>query len=448
MKKFVAFLCSLLVVSTALTVFEYSQSSSIESKYYDSVGNILSTEKYKSLPLQEQALKRKDTVFIFGSSELAKLHNPFRPIKFFENKKDGFQINSIGAAGYKSIMHAMNFGAIADKLKGHKLVFVISPQWFDRTGTGITTFHANYSEDMFYAFMFNNNIKAAYKRQMAKYVLRIVDCKYRKNLPVSKKGGLRPTTDNIKKLSQFYKAMRQKNLKDKNAQLAPPKDPNGDDLNLIRIYCNLYLGNNVLDKAKFALMKPYFYARYKALNIKSEMNSIVLLDTDKTQKNKKKHIAPKKTSFNWTALLKKAEERGNKVANNNPFGMDNGIYRRNLKGNIKYFKGIYKNITYTNSPEYGDFKLLLDICKSNGIKPLFVNVPVNGPWYDYCGFDRGRRQKYYNKIRKIIKAYNFDLADFSDHEYDKYFLKDASHLGYKGWVYVNEAIDKYYHNKF
>lgn len=29
-------------------------------------------------------------------------------------------------------------------------------------------------------------------------------------------------------------------------------------------------------------------------------------------------------------------------------------------------------------------------------------------------------------------------------EYEDYFLKDVMHLGWKGWVYVDEAIDKYY----
>ncbi|MED0819055.1 D-alanyl-lipoteichoic acid biosynthesis protein DltD, partial [Bacillus paranthracis] len=33
------------------------------------------------------------------------------------------------------------------------------------------------------------------------------------------------------------------------------------------------------------------------------------------------------------------------------------------------------------------------------------------------------------------------------HEYDKYFLKDTIHIGWKGWVYFDEEIQKFYQNK-
>ncbi|PEC93295.1 hypothetical protein CON17_30125, partial [Bacillus thuringiensis] len=33
------------------------------------------------------------------------------------------------------------------------------------------------------------------------------------------------------------------------------------------------------------------------------------------------------------------------------------------------------------------------------------------------------------------------------HEYDKYFLKDTIHLGWKGWIYFDEAVQKFYSEK-
>jgi len=35
-------------------------------------------------------------------------------------------------------------------------------------------------------------------------------------------------------------------------------------------------------------------------------------------------------------------------------------------------------------------------------------------------------------------------ADFSDKEYEKYFLKDIMHMGWKGWVYFDEAVFNFY----
>ncbi|MBQ8338212.1 MAG: hypothetical protein IJY33_03625, partial [Oscillospiraceae bacterium] len=33
----------------------------------------------------------------------------------------------------------------------------------------------------------------------------------------------------------------------------------------------------------------------------------------------------------------------------------------------------------------------------------------------------------------------------SGYEYEEYFLCDTMHLGWKGWLKVNEEIDKFYH---
>ncbi|MXV42431.1 D-alanyl-lipoteichoic acid biosynthesis protein DltD, partial [Bacillus subtilis] len=76
--------------------------------------------------------------------------------------------------------------------------------------------------------------------------------------------------------------------------------------------------------------------------------------------------------------------------------------------------------------------------------PMFVTIPVNGKWYDYTGFPKKGRTDYYKKVNKQIRAKGFQVADFSGHEYDPYFMKDTIHIGWKGWVYVDKAIDEFY----
>ena len=142
--------------------------------------------------------------------------------------------------------------------------------------------------------------------------------------------------------------------------------------------------------------------------------------------------------------LKRASEIAESKSNNNKFGMDNNAYNHAIKGNLHKIKGSMKNDSYKVSPEYEDFKLLLDVCKEQGIKPLFLNIPVNGKWYDYAGFNKNDRLAYYKKINTMVNSYGFEVADFSKYENENYFLMDSSHLGWKGWVYVNETIDKYY----
>ncbi|RCK13051.1 hypothetical protein DT075_01770 [Bacillus licheniformis] len=66
-------------------------------------------------------------------------------------------------------------------------------------------------------------------------------------------------------------------------------------------------------------------------------------------------------------------------------------------------------------------------------------VPVHGKFYDYTGFPKKGRTDFYKKIKKEIEQEGFQVADLTNHEYDPYFLKDTLHLGWKGWVYVDQG---------
>jgi Protein involved in D-alanine esterification of lipoteichoic acid and wall teichoic acid (D-alanine transfer protein) len=44
----------------------------------------------------------------------------------------------------------------------------------------------------------------------------------------------------------------------------------------------------------------------------------------------------------------------------------------------------------------------------------------------------------------MIQEKGFTVADFSDKEYEKYFLKDIMHIGWKGWVYVNQSLVQFH----
>ncbi len=57
---------------------------------------------------------------------------------------------------------------------------------------------------------------------------------------------------------------------------------------------------------------------------------------------------------------------------------------------------------------------------------------------------RKRPHRLLQKVNKQIRAKGFQVADFSGHEYDPYFMKDTIHIGWKGWVYVDKAIDEFY----
>lgn len=365
----------------------------VEGSYYDEIGDIYgSALKNQGLALQRESASRGDNLLIFGSSELGSIQKPFYPVDFFAGKKDGFQVNLIGRGYSQSIIHAVNIGALGAELKNKKIVFIISPQWFSESGLRPGEFNMNFSELQFYTFMFSNELDKDIKIDAA---------------------------NRMKKLAGT-----------------------NNEFSHIKIYCDLYAGDNILGTASLMLLMPYYKFKYYLLSIKDKIKTGDLL---KLYSGKTEIIKPSEASFDWEDEKRKAVEKGRQEANNNEYLIENGYYDMYIKKDFKAYKGSFKNASYLKSPEYDDFKILLETCKNLGVKPLIISVPVHGKWYDYCEFSKKDREEYYKKINEIVASYGFDVADFSGHEYDNYFLKDIMHLGWKGWVYVDEAIDRFYH---
>ena len=80
------------------------------------------------------------------------------------------------------------------------------------------------------------------------------------------------------------------------------------------------------------------------------------------------------------------------------------------------------------------------MCQETGLEPLVVVSPISGPYYDWVGIDEQTRRSCYDHILQICSSYGVAVADFSDKEYEKYFLNDQVHFGWTGWVDAEEAI--------
>ncbi len=69
---------------------------------------------------------------------------------------------------------------------------------------------------------------------------------------------------------------------------------------------------------------------------------------------------------------------------------------------------------------------------------------VNGWYYDYTGIGVEERREFYSKLEKIAKDNGFDVLNLNNKEYEKYYLSDVMHLGWKGWLNVTEEMYKYF----
>ncbi|WP_432681045.1 D-alanyl-lipoteichoic acid biosynthesis protein DltD [Bacillus velezensis] len=374
---FVLFVGAIAVPASWLTRF-------IPEKRVEESAAALNPNMFQGLYLQNKMFEDSKYMPIFGSSELSRL-DEFHPSNYFQVNNQGFTPYLVGKGGDQSLIHAVNFAAHYQQLKGKKLVFIVSPQWFIKKGSDEQHFAPNFSSLQALDLAFNNQIDPAVKKNMMKRMLRFKVVQH----------------DAV--LSELYKGM-----------------VNGQSW-------------------KVKAVMPAAKAYYSLLEKKDLYYSMG------ETKGPERTISENLKGKSWSELKTAAAQLGERSSKSNPFYIDDASYKK-IKKKVKRVKGINKGRTYAKSVEYHDFADMLDILKDAGAEPMFVVIPVNGKWYDYTGFPKKGRTDYYKKVTKQIKAKGFQVADLSGHEYDPYFMKDTIHIAWKGWVYVDKAMEQFYKN--
>lgn len=392
MKKLMSFIISIVLFFASISLLNIFLENGIDRNYNSRISSTYgSVEKNKGITLQSIGLNRDD-LMIYGSSELG-VNIKQNPKNFFNEKKDAFIVNTVGRGNCQSLHHGINLGALENALQRKKGVFVVSIQWFFRDGISKEKFLMNFSDYQFLKLMNNNKI--------------------------SKK-------NKIKICNRIYNLV-------------------GEDSNFkdVAIYCDLYKSNSKLKNAIFYILKPYY--RFKEFVLKTEDNikSYKVMKKNINMKEEKNGIKLK--DIDWENEYNKAENQGKQLAKNNEFFIEDKYFDTNYKDKLDMLSGYSKDTELFKSEEYDDFKLMLDICKEIDFRPLFVVMPTNGRWYDYIGIDKNKRNKFYNDVSHIILEKGFEVTTYEKCEYEPYFMKDGMHLGWKGWLRVDEDINKYYY---
>lgn len=395
MKKFLTLICSLGFSVIALTIFIYSYNrildKQIAERYKDQVAAYYgSSEKNTGLQLQKVGIER-DNFMLYGSSELGS-DVPQNPTRFFPVKDNpSFIVNVVGRGHTQDLEHLINFGALSKELKGKKIGFVVSIQWFlEEQGIDSSSFTMNFSELQFYKYMNNKEIS---------------------------------------KESKLYAAKRVNTLTANNKDFMNP-----------HLYSVLYERNNIATEAGYYLFKPYFMFREQQLVINDKIKTLSLLKIKKPSNI----IGENLKKVSWAEDNKIAENMGKKAVTNNKYYINDEYYNQYIKEKMNTYMDYYKGIKLDNSLENKDFEQLLKICKQLEIKPVFIIMPVNGYFYDYMALSKETRYRFYDNIESMTRKYGFEAVNLKDKEYEPYFMVDIMHLGWKGWLYVDEKIYNYY----
>jgi D-alanine transfer protein len=102
----------------------------------------------------------------------------------------------------------------------------------------------------------------------------------------------------------------------------------------------------------------------------------------------------------------------------------------------------------SNSKEWEDFELLLSVLQETGAQPLILARPLNGVMWTALGASLPSRQVFYVRLQATVQPYGFPLVNFYDQDTNRLFSVDIySHTSRLGWVYVDQALDSFYHGK-
>ena len=339
-----------------------------------------------------------DTMLVFGSSEFNHgKKTPYHPKAVFKNTDMTPML--IGTAYSQSMTHAIALASLEPDMKNRKAVLILSPQWFSKQGVAPKDYALRYSENNYIGMLNNDHLSKELKQRMAARSEALL-----KNKPA--------VYEHTLKYNKVY-------LKD-----------NGSILDKI------YLG-----------IREKFISEQDQLSIFASMK-LAGLDKaapDRTAAAKDNPAANGNKTIDWDKLYESAKKDGKRITSNNPYNMSDKAYRRNIKPVEKRKINADKDRRFDDSPEYEDLTCFLDVCKETGIKPMLVILPLNGYWYDHTGLPKQQRENYYNKVRSLAEEYGAEVADLSAYEYSPCFMQDIAHIGWKGWVTVDESIYKFYH---
>ena len=372
-----AFLISIVLVLITLVILNKTYIKKIEDYYKvndNSVRYSTAFEKYKSKDIILENITPK-TLVLLGSSELTTtINEEYHPKKIF-NYED-FNIMQIGVGNSQNIIHAATIGSIGNDIRNNEIVMIQSIQWFDnKNGILKDAFLSRISSEHVYNTMANDKIS---KETKEKFIDRVIE------------------------LSSTNKVLNKK----------------------YRSYKKYFVeGQGNFITGEFLKLDNYFYKlknKYEFFKNKGREN--YPLSGEKTP------------DYDWKELDEKVTEQAKERTNNNDYQIDNTYYDKYIKTKYDQLKNSSKNTKYDESKEYDDLDILLSIVKDLNLNMKFAILPANGKWSDYTGIDSEKRQVAYNNLKEIAKKNNIEVMDYSSKEYEEYYMYDAMHLGWRGWI--------------
>lgn len=381
-------ICALVLVIVVIYCYPQGRKHNYQTDKRNAV--TLTTANFKSRINKTNALSNKEHRFVpfFGSSEWLRF-DALHPAVLAEKYDRNYRPYFIGQRGAASLNQYLGMQQMLPELKNGTAVYVLSPQWFTKKGYNSAAFQQFFSNDQLSSFL-NQNETDENSEYAAKRILE-----------------MKPE---IAMKSQLTKVAK------------------GQELNAFDKTYVQFLAE--LNKREDALFSP-FAAPNNANYDKKVLPYLKELPDE----------------FSYEALDQVAVRDAEEHTKSNSFGIDDRFYKKRLSKKIGKLKGFQEHLSYEVSQEYGDLQLVLNQFAKLKTNVIFVIPPVNSKWMAYTGLNQEMYDATVLKIRYQLESQGFtNIADFSKDGDQAYFMQDTIHMGWKGWVAFDKAVDPFVSN--
>lgn len=381
-------ICALVLVVVVIYCYPQGRKHNYQTDKRNAV--TLTTANFKSRINKTNALSNKEHRFVpfFGSSEWLRF-DALHPAVLAEKYDRNYRPYFIGQRGAASLNQYLGMQQMLPELKNGTAVYVLSPQWFTKKGYNSAAFQQFFNNDQLSSFLNQNEVD-----ENSEYAAkRILEMK-----------------PEIAMKSQLSKVAK------------------GQELNTFDKTYVQFLAE--LNKREDALFSP-FAAPNNANYDKKVLPYLKELPDE----------------FSYEALDQVAVRDAEEHTKSNSFGIDDRFYKKRLSKKIGKLKGFQEHLSYEVSQEYGDLQLVLNQFAKLKTNVIFVIPPVNSKWMAYTGLNQEMYDATVLKIRYQLESQGFtNIADFSKDGDQPYFMQDTIHMGWKGWVAFDKAVDPFVSN--
>ncbi len=388
---------SLVVLALALIGFNF-YAQTLEQRYVNALAPLSLPETINGIALQHAALQQADLLPLYGSSELTLLDTQYEANNFFAKYPTGFTVFKVANLGASSLTMAQDLATLGPDLRGKKIVVTLSPANFIINMNPAPFYKENYSRLHAYGMIFSPYLSLNIKSEAARSML------------------LHPDT-----------------LQD---------DP------FLDFTLNQIATPSMRSQLLYDLLWPLGKLQTEILRLQDHAAVVSIILSRSIAPN----IPHTPATLDWASIHARALAEQKQHTLNNPFGIEDSKwwYYSYLKTDPIHPGSRDKKFIYRvmNHPEWGDFKILMEVLQAYGAKPLILTTPMNVRVWEALGVSEQAQNTYYTKLQDVIAPYGAQVMDFRQYGTYIYFSIDhGSHASRAGWVYIDQALNDFYHGQ-